>query len=63
MARVLIGYYGAPDCVASEQNRDRLRNRQSTLVSSLDGMMLTVPGRAERYSLAGIDQKRRLQDQ
>jgi hypothetical protein len=51
---VLIGYYGAPDCVASAQNRDWLRDSQSTLVSRRDGMMLTVPGRAERYSLVGI---------
>ena len=61
MARALIGYYGAPDCFSAAQNRDRLRASQSTLVSRLDGMMLIVPGRAERDSLAGIAQKWRRQ--
>ena len=41
------------------QNRHRLRESQSTLVSGRDGMMLTVLRRAERWSLAGIVEKRR----
>ena len=61
MARALIGYYGAPDCASAAQNRNRLRMSQSTLVGRLDGMMLTVLGRAERDSLAGIAQKWRCQ--
>ena len=61
MARALIGYYGALDCVASAQNRDRLRVSQSTLVSQRDGMMLTMLGIAKRDSLSGIAQKRRCQ--
>ena len=61
MARALIGYYGAPDWVASAQNRGRLRVSQSTLVSQRDGMMLTVLGVAKRDSLSGIAQKRRCQ--
>ena len=59
MARALIGYYGAPDCVASAQTRDRLRVSQSTLVSQRDGMMLSVLVIAKRDSLSGIAQKRR----
>ena len=47
--------------VSAAQNRNRSRVIQSTLVGRLDGMMLTVLGLAERYSLARIAQKWRRQ--